>query len=68
MVLHYVARGSGIAVVSGLCLTKADRIHFETVRVPAEYGGKTTYGVILRRDKNLNKPLPSRLRLLGVEQ
>lgn len=64
---HYVARGLGIAVVSGLCLTKADRMHIETVEVPAELGGETTYGVILRQDKNLNKPLSALLRLLGVE-
>jgi DNA-binding transcriptional LysR family regulator len=64
---HYVARGLGIAVVSGLCLTKADRTHFEIVQVPAEFGGETTYGVILRRDKSLNKPLSTLLRLLDVE-
>ena len=65
---HYVARGLGIAVVSGLCLTKADRTHFEIVEVPAELGVETTYGVILRRDKNLNRPLTTLLQLLGVEQ
>lgn len=64
---HYVARGLGIAVVSGLCLSKADRTHFETVQVPAELGGETTYGVILRHDKSLNKPLSTLLRLLGVD-
>ena len=65
---HYVARGLGIAVVSGLCLTKADRTHFEIVEVPAELGVETTYGIILRRDKNLNRPLMTLFQLLGVEQ
>lgn len=64
---HYVTRGLGIAVVSGLCLTKADRTHLEAVQVPKELGGETTYGVILRQDKNLNMPLSTLLRLLGVK-
>lgn len=65
---HYVARGLGIGVVSGLCLTKANGTHLEAVQVPAEFGGETTYGVILRGDKSLNRPLSTLLRLLGVEQ
>ena len=65
---HYVARGLGIGVVSGLCLTKADRTLFETVEVPAELGGETTYGVILRHDKSLNKPLSTLLQLLGIKR
>jgi DNA-binding transcriptional LysR family regulator len=66
-VKHYVARGLGIAVVSGLCLTIEDRTHLETVEVPAEIGGETIYGVILRHDKSLSRPLTSLLQLLGVE-
>lgn len=64
---QYVARGLGIAVVSGLCLTKEDRTHLETIEVPEEIGGETTYGVILRHGKNVSRPLASLLQLLGVE-
>ena len=65
---HYVARGHGIAVMSGLCLTKADQTLFDTVEVPTELGGETTYGIIVRHDKNLNAPLLTLLQLLGVKQ
>ena len=64
---QYVARGLGIAVVSGLCLTEADHVHLETIEVPQEIGGETTYGVILRNDKNRSHPLLSLLRLLGIQ-
>jgi len=65
---HYVDRGLGIAMVSGLCLTKSDRVRFEIVEVPVELGGETTYGVILRKDKSMTRPLRTLLQLLGIEQ
>ena len=65
---HYVARGLGIAVISGLCLTKEDRANLVAIEVPGEFGGKTVYGVILRQDKSLTRPLTTLLRLLGLEQ
>jgi len=65
---HYVDRGLGIALVSGLCLTKSDRARFEIVEVPADLGGETTYGAILRHDKSMTRPLTALLQLLGVEQ
>jgi len=64
---HYVGRGLGIAVVSGLCLTKEDRLNLETVEIPVELGGETTYGVIPHHDKSHNRPLSSLLHLLSVE-
>ncbi len=64
---NYVARGLGIAVVSGLCLTPEDHVSLEAVEVPEGLGGETTYGVILRHDKNLSPPLASFLQLLGTE-
>ena len=64
---QYVERGLGIAVVSGLCLTKEDHVRLETIEVPRKIGGETTYGVILRNDKNKSRPLVSLLRLLGID-
>lgn len=64
---QYVEKGLGIAVVSGLCLTNEDRVRLETIEVSKEIGGQTTYGVILRNDKNKSRPLVSLLRLLGIK-
>ena len=49
---HYVARGLGIAVVSGFAVTREDRARLEVIPIPEEFGGATTYGVVLRRDKH----------------
>lgn len=65
-VKHYVARGLGIAVVPELCLA-ADDDDIESIEIPAEFHGETTYGVILRRDKHLTSPLQSLLQLIGVD-
>lgn len=65
---HYVQRGMGIALVSGLCLTKSDRERFEVVEVPVDLGGETIYGVVLRKDKNMTSPLTTLLQLLGIDQ
>ena len=65
---NYVARGMGIALVSGLCLTKSDRARFETVALPTNIGGETNYGAILRKDKSMTRPLTTLLQLLGIEQ
>jgi|SRR5712692_1162216 len=62
----YVARGLGLAVVPGICLAELDRAVFETVPIPAEFDGATTYGVVLRKDKHLSDPLRWFLPLLGV--
>ena len=58
----------GIALVSGLCLTKSDRARFETVELPTDTGGETSYGAILRKDKSMTRPLTTLLQLLGIEQ
>lgn len=50
-VKHYVARGLGISVVSGICLTEADRSRLEAIEIPDEFAASTSYGVIMRRDK-----------------
>ena len=65
-VRHYVARGLGIAVVPGLCIGDQDRGPIEAIQIPPEFGGATTYGVVLRRDKHLTAPLRALLALLGV--
>ncbi len=54
---HYVARGLGIAAVSGLCLNDGDRSQFELIEIPPEQCAKSRYGVILRHDKHLTGPL-----------
>jgi DNA-binding transcriptional LysR family regulator len=60
---HYVARGLGIAVVAGFAVTQEDHARMEAVEVPVEFGGATTYGVVLRRGKHRSVLLKS---LLGV--
>lgn len=66
-VKHYVARGLGIAVVPELCLADDDQNDIESIAIPQEFHGETTYGVILRRDKHLTAPLRSLLQLIGVD-
>jgi len=61
---HYVARGLGIAAVSGLCLTEADRSQFDIIEIPPDLGADTTYGMILRHDKHLNGPLKTLISLV----
>lgn len=63
---HYVARGLGIAVISGLCISEADRGRFEVFPVPEELGAATTYGVVMRRDKRRSPLLTSLLKLLDA--
>jgi DNA-binding transcriptional LysR family regulator len=63
---NYVARGLGIALISGLCVSEADSARLEAVPIPAELGGDTTYGVIMRKGKHRSRLLADLLRLLGV--
>jgi DNA-binding transcriptional LysR family regulator len=63
---HYVARGLGVAVIPGLCVTEEDRTRLEIVPIPAELDADTTYGVVMRNGKHRNRPLADLLRLLGV--
>jgi DNA-binding transcriptional LysR family regulator len=49
---HYVLRGLGVGVVSGFCVLPEDRARMEVIAIPEEYGGTTTYGLVLRRDKH----------------
>jgi DNA-binding transcriptional LysR family regulator len=63
---HYVARGLGVAIVSGLCLSEADRDRFEFFPVPEDLGAATTYGVVMRRDKHHSPLLTGLLKLLGA--
>ena len=65
-VKHYVARGLGLAVVSGICFGESDRAALEAVQIPAEFGGATTYGIVLRKDKHLSVPLKGLLLLFGI--
>ncbi len=65
-VKEYVARGMGVAVISGLCLSEEDSANLEMVPIPNELGGESTYGVLLRNDKHCSRLLVDLLRLLGV--
>ena len=51
-VKHYVTLGLGLAVISGICLVEEDKEKLEMLEVPAQYGGTTTYRVVLRKDKH----------------
>lgn len=62
----YVARGFGVAVVSGVCVTEADRARLEVVSIPRKLGGDTTYGVVVRRNKHRSRLLADLMRLIGV--
>jgi len=64
---HYVARGFGIAVVSGICLTESDTKALKAIPIPPEYEAATTYGVILRRNKHRSAALRGLLSLLRGE-
>ncbi len=65
-VKHYVALGLGIAAESGICLTEEDRDRLTAIEIPKEYGGTTTYGVIMRRDKYVSPALREFLSLLDA--
>jgi DNA-binding transcriptional LysR family regulator len=62
----YVARGLGIAVLPGICLTDADRLVLDAVPLQRELQGDTTYGVVVRRDKRPSELLRGLLALIGV--
>lgn len=63
---HYVGRGLGIGVISGFCVTNEDRARLEVLTIPAEFGGDTTYGVVLRRDKHRTALLKGLLAVLAT--
>ncbi len=65
-VKYYVARGHGIAAVSGMCLTREDESIFHIIEIPEELEGETTYGVILREDKHISSSLRGLLTILEV--
>ena len=65
-VKQYVARGLGVAVISGLCLSKDDGVNLEVVPIPNEFGGESIYGVVLRSDKHCSRLMIDLMRLLGV--
>lgn len=65
-VKQYVARGLGIGVVSGICLTEKDHRELQAVEIPKEFQGESTYGVVLRKDKYLTAALRGLLPMVGV--
>ena len=65
-VKYYVARGHGIAAVSGMCLSREDESIFHIIEIPEVLEGETTYGVILREDKHVSSSLRGFLTILEV--
>ncbi len=61
---HYVARGLGIAVISGFSVAQEDYARLEVLPIPPDFGGATTYGVVLRRGKHRTALLKSLLKEL----
>jgi DNA-binding transcriptional LysR family regulator len=61
---HYVARGLGVAVITGFAVTQEDHARLEVLTIPAEFNAATTYGVVLRRDKHRSALLKSLLEVL----
>jgi DNA-binding transcriptional LysR family regulator len=62
---HYVARGMGIAVISGFSVTQEDRARLEVIAIPEEMGAASTYGVVMRRDKHRTALLGSLIAILA---
>ena len=53
IIKQYVAMGLGISIVTGICLTEADRDRLE-VRNLGEYFPSRSYGVVVRKGKFLS--------------
>ena len=52
MIKQYVAMGLGISIVTGICLTDADRSRL-VARSLADYFPQRSYGVVMRKGKFL---------------
>ena len=63
-VKHYVRLGLGVAVISGVCVTESDTRTLDMVEVPGRFGGTSTYGYVLRREKYLSQATQSFLSIL----
>lgn len=63
---HYVARGMGIAVISGFSVSAEDRMRLEVIEIPEEIGGVSTYGVVIRRGKDRTPLLKSLIAILAA--
>ena len=63
---HYVARGLGIAVISGLCVADEDHARLDVVPVPPDLGAETVYGIVMRRDKRRTPVLKHLISLIAA--
>jgi DNA-binding transcriptional LysR family regulator len=63
-VKHYVGLGLGVAVISGVCITPTDSETLDMVEVPQHFGGTSTYGYVVRREKYLSGPAEAFLTTL----
>lgn len=66
IVKHYVARGLGLGLVSGICLVEEDGVKLDVVELPPEFRGSTLYGMIARKDKYMGGALTAFLEVLGL--
>jgi hypothetical protein len=55
-------------VISGFSISPEDRARLEVIAIPDEFGGSTTYGVVLRRDKHRTKLLKDLTAILGASR
>ena len=53
VIKEYVAMGMGISIVTGICITEADRLRL-AVRNMREYFPQRSYGVVMRKGKYLS--------------
>ena len=66
-VKHYVARGHGLAAISGVRLSPEDESIIHIIKTPEEFRSETTYGVTIRKDKHLSSPLSGLLDLFEMQ-
>ena len=65
---HYVARGLGVAVITGFALTQDDHGRLDVIPIPERFDAATTYGVVVRRGKHRSALLKSLLAVLTASE
>ena len=54
-------------MISGLCVTDDDRARLKAVHVPGgRWGGESTYGFVIRKEKHRGELLNEMLSMLSV--
>ena len=65
---HYVARGLGIAVVTGFAVTQEDYARLDVIAIPEALDAATTYGVVVRRGKHRSALLKGLVAVLTAAE